>query len=107
MATTFGHNFNFVAAKHNGEAFQQFPFHGLFHCIPSLSAFVRGPEVKIFIFSNCHQMFSIHFLRHLQRTLPFAPHFYANAHATRADKVGRNVIISGGSIAWVEEAVCR
>lgn len=34
MATTFGHNFNFAAAKHNGEAFQQFPSHGLFHCLP-------------------------------------------------------------------------
>lgn len=76
MATTFGHNFNFAAAKQNGEAFQQFPSHGLSLCLThslslSLSlSVVRGLEVKIFIFSNCHQMFSIHFHRHLQRTLP-------------------------------------
>lgn len=89
MATTFGHNFNFAAAKQNGEAFQQFPSHGLSLCLPlslTLSLSVRGPEVKIFIFSNCQQMFSIHFLRHLQRTLP-GPAFLCECTRRTATKL--------------------
>lgn len=93
MATTFGHNFNFAAAKQNGEAFQQFPSHGLSLCLTlclplslTLSLSVRGPEEKIFIFSNCQQMFSIHFLRHLQRTLP-GPAFLCECTRRAATKL--------------------
>lgn len=100
MATTFGHNFNFAAAKQNGEAFQQFPSHGLSLCLPlhlshSLCPWARSEN--------------FHFLKlsaNVFYTFPQTPSENAawprismRMHTPRGDKVGRNVIISAGSAA--------
>lgn len=100
MATTFGHNFNFAAAKQNGEAFQQFPSHGLSLCLPlhlshSLCPWARSEN--------------FHFLKlsaNVFYTFPQTPSENAawprismRMHTPHGDKVGRNVIISAGSAA--------
>lgn len=115
MATTFGHNFNFAAAKQNGEPFQQFPSHGLSLCLThslSLSLSLRGPWARSENF---------HFLKlspNVFYTFPQTPSENAawhrismRMHTPRGDKVGRNVIISAGTGARDkgrrDEWVCR
>lgn len=89
MATTFGHNFNFAAAKQN--IFNNFRPTVCLSVSRSVSLFLSlslsfSPWVKIFIFSKCQQMFSIHFLRHLQRTLP-GPAFLCECTRRAATKL--------------------
>lgn len=106
MATTFGHNFNFAAAKQNGEAFQQFPSHGLSHALsPSFSHSLS--------FSPWARSENIHFLKlsaNVFYTFPQTPSENAawprismRMHTPRGDKVGRNVIISAGTGARVRD----
>lgn len=84
MATTFGHNFNFAAAKQNGEAFQQFPSHGLSLCLPlSRTLFLSVGQKWKFSFSQTVSKCFLYISSDTFRERCLAPHFYANAHAAR------------------------